>query len=145
MKSGQTNLAGIRYRIDVHEGMATFVECDRMSCARITIQKTEPHGLLYARCESSTGFVPTCHVLKALKIAETLFGPNHYPSIAAKHRNERNIALSHILRRPIFRLTQRLFWSDDLPFRFASVWRVFRHHFRLLFPERKPWIDWAAA
>lgn len=46
---GRANLGGMRYRIDVHEGMATFVELDRMSCTRITVQKCEPHGLLYVQ------------------------------------------------------------------------------------------------
>lgn len=141
MRTGKVTLGGIGYRLDIHEGMATFVERDRMSCARITVQKSEPHGLLYVQVTSATGFVPYAHIRKAAAVCEFLFGPNHYPSLAAMHRSERNIAASHILRRPIFKLNQRLFWSQEVVFRIASVWRVALHHFRLLVPERGPRIE----
>lgn len=145
MKSGQIILGGIRYRIDAHEGMATFVECDRMSCARITVQKHEPHGLLYVQATSAFGFVPYAHIKKAVAACESLFGPNHFPSLRAMHHCERNIAASHIFRRPIFSIRQRLFWRHEVAFRCASVWRVIKHQFRLFVPERGPRVDWRAA
>lgn len=144
MKTGKVILGGIRYRLDFHEGMATFVEFDRMSCARITVQKSSPHDLLYVQATSATGFVPYSHVRKAAAVCESLFGPNHYASLKAMHHNERNIAARHIWSRPIFRVKQRLFWSHDIPFRVASVWRALQHQLRLLMPERKPRIDWMA-
>jgi hypothetical protein len=145
VNAGRVILGGIGYRLDVHEGMATFVERDRMSCARITIQKSSPHDLLYVQATSATGFVPYSHIKKAAAVCESLFGPNHYASLKNMHRSERNIAASHILRRPIFKPNQRLFWSHEIPFRIASVWRVMRHHLRLLLPERTPRIEWDSA
>lgn len=145
MKTGKVTLGGIRYRLDVHEGMATFVECDRMSCARITVQKREPHGLLYVQSSSATGFVPFAHVSKAVSVAESMFGPNHYASLESMHRNERNIAAHHIYKRPIFSPFRRLFWTHDVPFRFASVWRTVKHQWRLLVPARGPNVAWEAA
>ena len=142
MKSGRVILGGIGYRLDVHEGMATFVEEDRMSCARITVQKSEPHGLLYVQSSSATGFVPFAHIKKASSIAEVFLGPNHYATLENMHRCERNIASSNIWKRPIFKPNQWLFWTHEIPFRVASVWRVVKHHFRLIVPESRPRIRW---
>lgn len=145
MKTGEANLGGIGYRLDVHDGMATFNERDRMSCARITVQKCSPHGLLYVQCSSATGFVPFCHIQRAIAVSESLFGPNHYLTLEAMHRNERNIAFGHIWKRPIFRLTQRMFWSHDIAFRVASVWRTIKHQYRLLIPSKAPRVTWSEA
>lgn len=145
MRTGEANLGGIGYRLDVHEGMATFMELDRMSCARITVQKCEPHGLLYVQCSSASGFVPFCHVTRAVSVCETLFGPNHYLSLEAMHRHERNIALSHIWKLPVFRPTRRMFWCHDIPFRVASIWRAIGHQFRLMIPRKTPRVKWQEA
>ena len=145
MKSGKTILGGICYRLDVHEGMATFIESNHTSGIRITVIKSGPYELLYVQATSATGFVPYAHIRKAIEISESLFGPNHYPSLAAMHRSERNIAAHHIWRRPIWKPKQRLFWTHEIPFRFMSAWRVIKHQYRLLAPKRAPRIEWAVA
>lgn len=145
MKTGSINLGGIRYRVDLHEGMATFLELDRMSCVRITVQKSEAPGLLYIQASSATGFVAGCHITRALKACESFFGPNHWPSLQAKHRGERNIALYNIVRRPIFRPWQRLFWSHEVLFRIKSIGFVVKHQWRLWFLESSPRVVWHEA
>lgn len=142
MKSGKIILGGIRYRLDFHEGMVTFIEEDGMSCARITVNKSYPQDLLYVQTSSSYGYVPYAHIKKAVEAAEILLGPNYYASLADMHRNERNIAASHIVKRTYLRPNRKMFWTWEIPFRIASVGRAIRHWYRLLIPERGPRIAW---
>ena len=141
MKTGQAILGGICYRLSVHEGMATFVERDGMSAARITVQKCSPTGLLYVQVSASIGFVPFGHIRRAVEICETFMGPNHYTSLADMHRCERNIAFRHIWKRPVPPL-RAFFWRHCLPFRIRSLGVALRHQFRLICPERTPRVEW---
>lgn len=145
MKSGSVSLGGIRYRLDVHEGMATFVEKDRMSCARITVQKCNAHELLYVRVESATGFVPDAHVRRAVAVSESLFGPNHYPSLKAMHLNVLRIAVSNIFRRPLMTMWRVPFWRYDVPHRIRCLWSAARHSYRLVAGDYAPQVEWDSA
>lgn len=142
MKSGSVSLGGIRYRLDVHEGMATFVEKDRMSCARITVQKCNAHGLLYVQVASATGFVPVCHVLKAAAVFESLFGPNHYTSLRAMHRNGLSSALTNLFSTPLFPPWRSMFWRHVIPYRLSCIRFIVTHGYRLIVGDKLPCVEW---
>lgn len=81
-------MCGVSWHVSWHEGSVTFNRTNGVwgEGLRVTVQKYEQHGLLYVQAESNMheGFVPACYVEKATRYAETILGPNHFPSLDAE-------------------------------------------------------------
>lgn len=134
--SGMVSLGGIPHRIDVYEGMVSFSDRSGMRNTRLTISKcSQPHGLLYVECRDWTGKVPACHIAKAAAMAEHFLGPNHFASIADRHRFERRNAFKNAFKLKTYGVGLRLKW------RCWVFGRALWHTYRLWFPPPRPKIQ----
>lgn len=143
--TGTAILGGIRYRVDSHERMVTFVELDRMTCCRITVTKQDDHALLYVASSGHFGSVPCCHLAKAVAIAADVLGPDHFPSWKAKHRFERNNALRRLFARPTIRWLCKMFWEIEVVWRLQRIPFAARHQWRLWTHRPVGHVTWEAA
>lgn len=145
MRHGKVSLGGIRYSVQVHEGLVTFAESDGMTAARLEITKSEAPGLLYLKASSwHDGRVPACHVANAVAVAETILGPNHWPTIEAGLKGERGIAIEYLFRRPTFGVRHKLFWQMEVLWRITRLATIAKTTWRLWRPVKRPVVTWLA-
>jgi hypothetical protein len=84
----KVTICGLPFWQAVSEGSVTFNHIHGFYGVgkRITVQKSEPTGLLYVQASSNIhdGFVAACHVQKAIKLAAEILGPDHFASLEAE-------------------------------------------------------------
>ena len=95
-------LGAIPYWVAWSEGQVVFSHIDGFyrHGSRIVVKKNEPCGLLYVQVDDNLGgFVPGSHIVKALELAATVLGPNHFGSLEEEilyKRKQPLIKITHV-------------------------------------------------
>ena len=96
----RVSLGGIPHWAAWSEGQVTFSLIDGVygHGSRIVVSKSDPFGLLYVECSDNLlGKVPASHIAKAVELAATVLGPNHFKSLEAEREYNRRLPLFKVV------------------------------------------------
>ncbi len=94
MPGCRVSLGGIPYWAAWSEGQVVFSVVDSVygHGSRIVVSKHDPTGLLYVECADNLGgSVPAAHIARAVEMAATVLGPDHFRSLEAKNAYSRSL------------------------------------------------------